>query len=122
MGSAIGHRLIDTGHPLRVHDVRTEAMDAFAAEGAEIAATPQDLSRCAVVVLSLNTTALVDEVVFGPRGVLAQDASHLLIIDMSSITPTGSRDFAARAMIAAPAGSMRRCPAEHLRLLAASSR
>ena len=60
MGSAIGHRLLDTGYPLRVHDVRSEAMDAFAAEGAGIAATPQDLSRCAVVVLSLNTTALVD--------------------------------------------------------------
>ena len=71
MGSAIGHRLLDTGHPLRVHDVRTEAMEAFAAAGAGTAATPQDLADCAAVVLSLNTTALVEEVVFGPHGVLA---------------------------------------------------
>ena len=41
MGSAIGHRLLDTGHPLRVHDVRTEAMEAFATDGAGTAATPQ---------------------------------------------------------------------------------
>ena len=97
MGSAIGHRLLDTGHPLMVHDVRSEAMDAFVADGASTAATPQDLAPCAAVVLSLNTTALVDEVVFGPHGVLAKDAPGLLIIDMSSITPAGTRDLAARA-------------------------
>ena len=97
MGSAIGHRLLDTGHPLRVHDVRTEAMEAFAADGAGTAATPQNLADCAAVVLSLNTTALVEKVVFGPNGVLVQDASGLLIIDMSSIAPDGTRDFASRA-------------------------
>jgi 3-hydroxyisobutyrate dehydrogenase-like beta-hydroxyacid dehydrogenase len=97
MGSAIGRRLLDTGHRLTVHDVRTEAMDLFAAAGAATAATPRDLSRCDVVVLSLNTTALVEEVVFGARGVLAQNATDLLIIDMSSITPAGTRDLAARA-------------------------
>jgi 3-hydroxyisobutyrate dehydrogenase-like beta-hydroxyacid dehydrogenase len=97
MGSAIGHRLLDTGYPLKVHDVRTEAMNAFAADGAGTAAAPQDLAHCAAVVLSLNTTALVDEVAFGPHGVLAKDAPGLLIIDMSSIAPAGTRDFAARA-------------------------
>ena len=66
-------------------------------DGAGTAATPQDLADCAAVVLSLNTTALVEEVVFGPHGVLAQDAPGLLIIDMSSIAPDGTRDFAARA-------------------------
>jgi 2-hydroxy-3-oxopropionate reductase len=39
----------------------------------------------------------VEEVVFEPHGVLAQDAPGLLIIDMSSIAPDGTRDFAARA-------------------------
>jgi hypothetical protein len=81
MGSAIGRRLLDTGHPLRVHDVRTEAMEAFAADGAGTAATPQDLADCAAVVLSLNTTALVEEVVFGPHGVLAQDERPVKISD-----------------------------------------
>ncbi len=97
MGSAIGHRLLDTGHALRVHDIRAEAMEAFAADGAGTAATPQDLADCAAVVLSLNTTALVEKVVFGPYGVLARDAPGLLIIDMSSIAPDGTRDLAARA-------------------------
>jgi 2-hydroxy-3-oxopropionate reductase len=72
-------------------------MEAFATDGAGTAATPQALADCAAVVLSLNTTALVEEVVFGPHGVLAQDAPGLLIIDMSSIAPAGTRDFATRA-------------------------
>jgi 3-hydroxyisobutyrate dehydrogenase-like beta-hydroxyacid dehydrogenase len=96
MGSAIGHRLLDTGHPLKVHDVRTEAMDAFVAAGAG-AASRRKTSHCTAVVLSLNTTALVDEVAFGPHGVLANDAPGLLIIDMSSIASVNTRDFAARA-------------------------
>jgi 2-hydroxy-3-oxopropionate reductase len=72
-------------------------MEAFATDGAGTAATPQALADCAAVVLSLNTTALVEEVAFGPHGVLAQDAPGLLIIDMSSIAPAGTRDFATRA-------------------------
>ena len=82
---------------VKVHDVRTEAMEAFATDGAGTAATPQTLADCAAVVLSLNTTALAEEVVFGPHGVLAQDAPGFLIIDMSSIAPAGTRDFATRA-------------------------
>jgi 2-hydroxy-3-oxopropionate reductase len=96
MGSAIG-RLLETGRPILVHDVRSEAMAEFAALPAATAATPKEVAAAGVVVLSLNTTALVEHVVFGPNGLLAGTGDGLLVIDMSSIDPAATRDFAARA-------------------------
>jgi 3-hydroxyisobutyrate dehydrogenase-like beta-hydroxyacid dehydrogenase len=97
MGSAIGRRLIDTSHELTVFDVRAEVMEEFAALGAQTATCPQDVAACGVVVLSLNTADLVERVVFGPEGVLAEDAPDLLLIDMSSIDPGRTSTLAERA-------------------------
>jgi 3-hydroxyisobutyrate dehydrogenase-like beta-hydroxyacid dehydrogenase len=49
------------------------------------------------VLLSLNTTATVEQAVFGPGGVAAGAREGLLIVDMSSIDPAATRDFARRA-------------------------
>jgi 3-hydroxyisobutyrate dehydrogenase-like beta-hydroxyacid dehydrogenase len=49
MGSAIGHRLLDTGHALRVHDIRAEAMEAFAAD----APVPQPRRKTSQIALLL---------------------------------------------------------------------
>lgn len=97
MGSAIGRRLIETGHRLTVFDVRAEAMQEFAALGASPATSPQDLAACGTVVLSLNTADLVERVVFGTQGVLADDVPGLLVLDMSSIDPGRTRTLAERA-------------------------
>lgn len=98
MGSAIAQRLLETGHPVRVYDVRAEAVARLVDAGAEAAETPQDLSACAAVVLSLNTAAIIEQAVFGLGGLLAEDVpGGLLVIDMSSIDPGSTRRFAARA-------------------------
>jgi 3-hydroxyisobutyrate dehydrogenase-like beta-hydroxyacid dehydrogenase len=97
MGSAIASRLLETGHSVRVHDVRREAMAELAAAGAATATTPREVAIADVVVLSLNTTALVEQVVFGRDGLLSSTRDGLLIIDMSSIDPGATRDFARRA-------------------------
>lgn len=96
MGSAIARRLLDTHHDLTVFDVRQDVMDEFAAAGARTASSPSELSACDVVVLSLNTAEVVEKVVFGPDGILAQAVDDLLIIDMSSIDPAQTRAFADR--------------------------
>jgi 3-hydroxyisobutyrate dehydrogenase-like beta-hydroxyacid dehydrogenase len=97
MGSAIAGRLLATGHRVRVHDIRREAMAELAAAGAVTAPTPREVAIADVVVLSLNTTALVEQVVFGRDGLLSSTGDGLLIIDMSSIDPSATRDFAGRA-------------------------
>jgi 2-hydroxy-3-oxopropionate reductase len=97
MGSAIAGRLLETGHAVRVHDIRPEVMAELATAGADTAATPREVAIADVVVLSLNTTALVEQVVFGRDGLLSSTRDDLLIIDMSSIDPGATRDFAGRA-------------------------
>ena len=50
-----------------------------------------------IVVLSLNTAATVEQAVFGAGGVAEGACEGLLIVDMSSIDPTSTQDFARRA-------------------------
>lgn len=97
MGSAIARRLLETGHELTVFDVRADAMSELASAGAQTAASSKALSDGDVVVLSLNTADVVEHVVFGSDGILAQAVANLLIIDMSSIDPAKTRAFSDRA-------------------------
>jgi 2-hydroxy-3-oxopropionate reductase len=81
-----------------VTDIRPDVRDELAADGA--VAHP-DAARLAnevdVVVLSLNTAATVERAVFGAGGVAEGARKGLLIVDMSSIDPTSTQDFARRA-------------------------
>jgi 2-hydroxy-3-oxopropionate reductase len=96
MGHAIATRLLHQLGTVALHDVRPEAADDLVDEGAIFCPSASDLAaRCDVVVLSLNTAPIVEQVVFGDRGVLEgwRDKSGL-IIDMSSIAPDRTREFA----------------------------
>jgi 2-hydroxy-3-oxopropionate reductase len=102
MGHAIATRLADQLGSLVVSDLRqesaTDLVEAVAkfCDTAAIAAALSD-----VIVLSLNTAPIVEQVVFGTGGVLAGWAGRSsrhdgLIIDMSSIAPDRTREFANR--------------------------
>jgi len=101
MGSAIARRLLRRGHGVKVFDVRSEAVARLAGDGAigtDSAArlvTPAAVSP--VVILSLNTADIVEQVAFGPDGVLSVAPKEVLVIDMSSIAPERTREFAGRA-------------------------
>lgn len=96
MGSAITRRLLATGHAVRVHDIRGEAVDELVREGAVAAGAAAEVAAAGVVILSLNSPQIVEHAVFGPRGVLADHARGLVLIDMSSIDPGHTREYAAR--------------------------
>jgi 2-hydroxy-3-oxopropionate reductase len=98
MGGAIGRRLIETGHTVTVFDLDAAKVAALVALGARAAATAAAAAATAdVVVLSLNSAAIVAAAVFGPAGVAETARPGTLIIDMSSIDPAATRDLAARA-------------------------
>lgn len=102
MGSAIAGRLLADGLAVAVHDVRPQARAALVAAGATDCADLAALAAaCDVVVLSLNTAAVVREVVLGEGGLFAAarpvGAAPLLVVDMSSIDPVSTRDLAAAA-------------------------
>jgi 2-hydroxy-3-oxopropionate reductase len=99
MGHAIATRLLQQRGDLVVHDLRRHAADDLVEAGAEYCGTAAEVAgRCDVIVLSLNTAHIVDEVVFGDGGVtsgwgIGEDG---LILDMSSIAPDRTREFAER--------------------------
>jgi 2-hydroxy-3-oxopropionate reductase len=98
MGNAIGTRLLETGHSLTVFDPDEEKRQALVTLGAEQAeSTESAVSGAGVVVLSLNSAAIVELAVFGDKGIASGAAEQTLIIDMSSITPEATRMLAGRA-------------------------
>ncbi|WP_316959474.1 NAD(P)-dependent oxidoreductase [Streptomyces sp. TRM68367] len=97
MGSAIARRLLRRERAVTVYDIRPDAMAPLARAGAATAGSAAQLSATATVILSLNTAEIVERVVFGPDGILSAATEGVLVIDMSSIDPGRTRDFAERA-------------------------
>ncbi|MCH8467704.1 MAG: NAD(P)-dependent oxidoreductase [Roseinatronobacter sp.] len=98
MGGAIGTRLVETGTVLTAFDLDSEKLGALVARGAIAASSAAEAARGAVaVILSLNSPRIVEAAVFGAGGVAEGAAPGMLIIDMSSIEPAATQDFARRA-------------------------
>ncbi|WP_338775751.1 NAD(P)-dependent oxidoreductase [Streptomyces sp. DG1A-41] len=97
MGSAIARRFLRRERAVCVYDIRPEAAAGLARDGAATAESPALLAASGVVVLSLNTADIVEQVVFGPDGVLSTAPDGVLVIDMSSIDPGRTHELAERA-------------------------
>ncbi|MBO1081765.1 2-hydroxy-3-oxopropionate reductase [Roseomonas haemaphysalidis] len=82
------------------HDLLVPERASLTAELREAATTLPDPAAVAgaaeVVILMLPDTPDVEAVLFGPRGVAEGIGSGKLVIDMSSISPVATKDFAER--------------------------
>ena len=99
MGHAIATRLLRERGDLVVHDLRRHVASDLVEAGAEYCGAAAEVAeRCDVIVLSLNTAHVVEEVVFGEGGVVSGwgAGEDGLILDMSSIAPDSTREFARR--------------------------
>ena len=99
MGTPMALHLAAAGHALFVR-TRSAVPEAVAAAGATVCASPAEVARQAeVVILMLPDTPDVERVLFGADGVaqgLQGGAAAQVVVDMSSISPTATRDFARR--------------------------
>jgi len=95
MGGGICQRLLDCQIPLTGLDISPERVAFFNEKGLQPASTPsQVVANSDFVILSLNHSDIVENVVFGPEGVAEAGSSEKMIIDMSSIDPERTRDMA----------------------------
>jgi 3-hydroxyisobutyrate dehydrogenase len=109
MGAAMAANLARAGFEVTGWN-RTPGRAAELADlGVEMAASPADaVADSPIVVICVSDTPDVEAVLFGPDGVVAGARPGTLIIDCSTIAPSGSWDFAARlkehglAMVDAP--------------------
>jgi 2-hydroxy-3-oxopropionate reductase len=90
-----GH-LIAAGHAMTVH-TRSKVPEAITAAGARSAASAKAVAeQSEIVFLMLPDTPDVERVLFGDGGVAAGLKPGTLVVDMSSISPMATKDFAAR--------------------------
>ncbi len=88
IGAPVARRLLDAGHPLNVFDVREEAMAALAQSGARRMANAAEVAAsCDVLLVSLPTPQVVEQVVMGENGILTNPACKIYI-DLSTTGPT----------------------------------
>jgi len=91
MGGALARRMMLT-RKLMVFDARREVVQAFAAEGADVATDLPGLAReCDVIFTCLPTSAVVQEVIFGKAGLAEGLSRGKVIVDQTTGDPTMTR-------------------------------
>ena len=96
MGTPMAGHLIQGGHTLFLHS-RSGVPQSLLDAGGRACRNPQETARNADVVIAMvPDTPDVERVLFGEHGVASGLSEGKLVIDMSSISPVETKDFARR--------------------------
>ena len=96
MGKPMAGKLIEGGHTLYLQ-TRSGVPDELTAAGGIACATPKEVAQKAGIVITMvPDTPDVEKVLFGKDGVAEGLSKGKIVIDMSSISPIATRDFAER--------------------------
>lgn len=98
MGRHMARHLLDAGFTVTVHNRSRAIVDELAAAGARPATTPAEVSRASDIVLTcLTNTPSVEEVYFGPNGLIDAARAGQILIDHGTVSPTTSKRCAVGA-------------------------
>ena len=96
MGAPMAGHLVAGGHTLLAHS-RSGVPGALKDKGANACASAEEVARKSdIVFLMVPDTPQVEEVLFGAKGVAGALSSGKIVVDMSSISPLATKDFAKR--------------------------
>ncbi|MDR3514409.1 MAG: 2-hydroxy-3-oxopropionate reductase [Azospirillaceae bacterium] len=96
MGTPMAAHLQAAGHQLFVNTIGP-VPEVLSAGGAQVCASGKDVAQNAdVIVVMVPDTPDVEKVLFSPAGVAAGLSGGKLVIDMSSISPIETKEFAKR--------------------------
>lgn len=96
MGCPMAERLIAAGHEVYLHRVK-EKSQHLVDKGGKSCATAAEVGRASdVIIIMVPDTPDVEQVLFADDGVAAGLSEGKLVIDMSSISPTDTKEFARR--------------------------
>jgi 3-hydroxyisobutyrate dehydrogenase-like beta-hydroxyacid dehydrogenase len=97
MGGGVARRLLEARHELTGYNRTAGKADALVALGMRAAATPREVAERSDVTFSMvtNTKALA-AVTEGTDGILAGLAAGKVYIDMSTVSPSASRELSER--------------------------
>jgi 2-hydroxy-3-oxopropionate reductase len=96
MGKPMALNLRKAGYPLWVYGRRAETMRPIVDVGAIACGSPKEVaSNTDVVITMVSDTPDVEQVILGDNGAIYGARAGSLVIDMSTISPTETRRFAA---------------------------
>lgn len=97
MGRPQALNLMKAGHGMAVWARRKESMRPLADAGAKACSSPSEAAAAAeVVFVMVSDTQDVEQVIFGPKGIIEGAKPGTIVVDMSTISPVATRDMAKR--------------------------
>ena len=95
MGKPMATNLLNAGYPLTVWNRTRSKMDDLLAKGASGAESPKEVAEKSDVVITIVTDSPdVEDIVLGPQGAIHGAYPSLVLIDMSTISPTVAQKVA----------------------------
>jgi 3-hydroxyisobutyrate dehydrogenase/2-hydroxymethylglutarate dehydrogenase len=95
MGRHMSRRIIEAGYDLTVDDLKKEAAAPLLEKGAKWSNTPKEMTEsCQVIFSSLPTPKIVEEVVYGDKGLSRGWKEGDIYVDMSTNSPSVIRKIA----------------------------
>lgn len=97
MGSPMSRNLLKAGHEVTLWNRTPDKCEPARAEGAAVAPSLPDLARSAdVIIICVSDTPDVEAVLFGEGGLAEGLSPGQTVVDMSTISPQATEDFARR--------------------------
>lgn len=96
MGRPMAGHLIKGGHEVALYSRSGVPTDLVESGGVECATAREVAERSEVVITMVPDTPHVEQVLFGEGGVAEGLSANKVVVDMSSISPLATKDFAAR--------------------------
>lgn len=95
MGAPMALNILKGGHQVTVHNRTREKEKPVADAGASQAESPKEAAAGAdIIITCVSDTPDVETVILGEEGVIFGASSGSMIVDMSTISPTATRDIA----------------------------
>src|SRR5947209_10603480 len=96
MGTPMAANLIKGGHELFLYSIGS-VPQSLVGEGGKVCASSAEVAQQAdVVIIMVPDTPHVEAALFGERGVAQGLSAGKIVVDMSSISPIATKDFAKR--------------------------
>ncbi|HXF47596.1 MAG TPA: 2-hydroxy-3-oxopropionate reductase [Burkholderiaceae bacterium] len=96
MGTPMAGHLIKGGHEVYLHSRRSVPQALIDAGGKACASGKEVATRADVVITMVPDTPHVEDALFGPNGIAAGLSPGKVVVDMSSISPLATKEFARR--------------------------
>ena len=94
MGAPMAGHLVNAGHCVFIH-TRSKVPELLATSTAQQCASPKEVAQYADIIFTMvPDTPDVEKVMFGENGVAAGLSKGKIVVDMSSISPIATKEFA----------------------------